>query len=103
MDLLQEYQTEIERLRIVIRKMEEDYVKYPFLQGNKVFGIAAYWSLGKIIYVTEQCYYIAPYRSSGHVVRGLMGDFKTVKDVFKAKEEAEGYIKENNHNVICWL
>lgn len=42
MDLLQEYQTEIERLRIVIRKMEEDYVKYPFLQGNKVFGIAAY-------------------------------------------------------------
>ncbi|HBF77171.1 MULTISPECIES: hypothetical protein [Clostridium] len=97
MDPIVECQEEIRRLRTVISEMEENCIEFPFKQGSKVFGVAAYCNLEKIIYLPEQCYYVAPYNGE-HVIQGLMGGFKVVKDVFATKAEAEKYIEENGLN-----
>lgn len=98
---IEECQAEIRRLRSVIREMGKSYVEYPFPQGSKVFGIATYCEYRKLVYMPEQCYYVAPYHDSydgEHVIAELMGGFKVVKDVFRTKEEAEKYIEDNNLN-----
>ena len=75
MDPVQECQAEIRRLRSVIREMEGNYVEYPFPQGSKVFGVATYCEYRKLVYMPEQCYYVAPYNNGEHVIEQLMGGF----------------------------
>ncbi|GEM_PF-2933506 len=93
MDEVQQCQSEIRRLRMVIREMEEKYVEYPFLQGSKIFGVAGDYNVDGITYLPEQYYYIAPLKDGRHVIQALTGEFKIVRDIFKTKDEADKCIK----------